>query len=77
MAEMGGNRVGQPEFDITIGKDGKLRVEVKGSAGKQCLELADLIRDIVGKEDSRELTTEYYGEQSVRMDVKVRNKRTS
>jgi len=51
----------RPEFDITIGKDGKLRVQVKGAHGEKCLELADLIRDIVGQEESRQLTSEYYG----------------
>lgn len=67
----------QEEFDITIGKDGKLRVEVKGASGARCLELADLIREIVGKEDSRNLTAEYYGQQTVKMNVQVKNKRTS
>lgn len=63
------------EFDITIGKDGKLKVQVKGSRGKQCLELADLIRDIVGREDSRQLTSEYYGgEAEVRINVNVKNR---
>lgn len=66
----------QPEFDITIGKDGKLTVQVKGSHGKECLALADLVREIIGKEDSRQLTAEYYGEQEVRMNVQVRSKRT-
>ncbi len=65
----------QPEFDITIGKDGKLKVQVKGSQGAKCLELADLIRDIVGQEESRQLTTEYYGpDTKVRMNVNVRQK---
>ena len=63
----------RPEFDITIGKDGKLRVEVKGAHGAKCLELADLIRDIVGQEESRQLTSEYYGPDSqVRMNVNIR-----
>ena len=39
----------RPEFDITIDKSGKLKVHVKGAHGAQCLELADLIRDIIGK----------------------------
>ncbi len=41
----------QPEFDITIGLDGKLHVEIKGSQGAECMKLADMIRDIVGKEE--------------------------
>ena len=69
--------MGQPEFDITIGKDGKLKLHVKGAKGAQCVALADLIRDIIGQEDSRQLTSEYYErETDVRMDVQVRAKRT-
>lgn len=68
----------QHEIDVTIGKDGKLHVHVKGAKGSQCLELADFIRDLMGKEDSRQLTSEYYEQEgSVRMNVQVRNKRTS
>ncbi|MFA6135156.1 MAG: DUF2997 domain-containing protein [Phycisphaerae bacterium] len=65
----------QPEFDITIGKDGKLKIHVKGAQGAKCLELADLVRDIVGKEESRQLTSEYYDPgPNVRMNVDVRNR---
>ena len=65
----------KPEFHITIGKDGKFSVEVKGSQGAQCLELGELIRDIVGREESRQLTSEYYGpDTKVRIDAKVDNR---
>ncbi len=65
----------RPEFDITIGKDGKLRVQVKGTHGPHCLELADLIRNIVGIEESRQLTSDYHEPDSkVRMNVEVRSK---
>ena len=60
-----------PEFDITIGKDGKLKVQVKGSQGAECMALADLIREIIGKEESRELTSEYYGPGRVKIETKV------
>jgi len=65
--------VERPEFDITIGKDGKVRVEVKGTSGKRCLELADLIKEIVGHEEKRSLTAEYYApDGKVRIDTKVK-----
>ena len=68
--------MGQTEFDITIGKDGKLKLHIKGAKGPKCLALADLVRDIIGKEDSRELTSEYYDrEGDVRMNVEARSKR--
>jgi len=52
--------VQQPEFIVEIGIDGKVRVEVKGVNGQRCMELADLVREIVGREESRDLTAEYY-----------------
>jgi hypothetical protein len=62
------------EFDITIGKDGQVRVKVHGSAGEECMKLSDMIRDIIGREESRELTSEYYGAPGrVRIDAKATN----
>ena len=51
----------QPEFDIRIGRDGRVKVIVQGVSGEECLELTDMLRDIIGREESRELTSEYYG----------------
>jgi hypothetical protein len=65
----------QPEFDITIGKDGKVRVKVSGVSGQECIELTDMLRDIIGREESRELTSEYYGAPGkVRIDAKVEDR---
>lgn len=62
----------RPEFEITIGRDGKVTVEVKGTSGKRCLELADLIKEIVGHEEERTLTAEYYApDAKVRINTKV------
>jgi hypothetical protein len=67
----------QPQFDITIGKDGKVKVTVSGAAGTECLELTDMLREIVGREESRELTPEYYGpDGSVRIDTTVQDRTT-
>lgn len=61
-----------PEFDITIGKDGKVKISVHGVSGKECVALTDMLRDIVGKEDSRSLTAEYYGNPgAVRIDAQA------
>lgn len=51
----------KPTFDITLDKHGRMTVHVSGSSGKACLKLADMIREIVGREESRRLTSEYYG----------------
>ncbi len=65
----------QPQFDITIGADGKVKVTVSGASGAECLELTDMLREIIGQEESRELTSEYYGpEGSVRIDATVQDR---
>lgn len=65
----------RPEFDISIGKDGKVTVKVHGVSGAKCIELSDMVRDIVGKEDSRRLTSEYYGgDGHVRIDTHVQDR---
>ena len=64
-----------PEFDVSIGADGKVKVKVKGVSGEECVKLTDMIRDIVGKEDSRAKTAEYYGPGgSVRIDSHVKGR---
>ena len=50
----------QHDLEIEIGKDGKVRVHVKGAKGKACLDYAKLLERIVGREEGRELTSEYY-----------------
>lgn len=50
----------RPEFIVEIGPDGTVRLEVRGTHGKRCMELADLVREIVGREERRDLTAEYY-----------------
>jgi hypothetical protein len=64
----------RPELDITISRTGKVTVEVKGAKGPRCLKYADLIQEIIGREDSRRLTEEYYqpGGQ-VRIDAQVKD----
>ena len=65
-----------PEFDIVIGKGGTVTVEVKGVKGPRCLEYADLIREIVGHEEQRKLTVEYYAQDhKVRIDAHAQQRR--
>ena len=64
----------RPEFEIVISKTGEVTVEIKGVRGPQCLEYADLIREIVGHEESRRLTVDYYAPDSqVRIDTRVKD----
>ena len=50
----------QEEFEITISPDGKVTVKTLGIKGGGCLDYADLFVQILGREESRQLTTEYY-----------------
>lgn len=64
----------RPEFEITISKAGQVTVEVKGVKGPRCLDYADLIREIVGREEGRRLTSEYYApDGKVRIDARVKD----
>lgn len=46
-------------IDITIGKDGKVKIKVHGVSGKECTDLTDAVAKIVGREESRMFTAEY------------------
>jgi hypothetical protein len=52
--------VAQEEFEIEIARDGKVTVRTKGIKGPRCLDYADLFSQIIGREESRELTGEFY-----------------
>lgn len=65
----------KPEFDIVISKTGQVSVEVKGVKGPRCLEYAEVIREIVGREETRRLTSEYYEpDLEVRMNTHTKNR---
>ncbi len=69
--------VSTPEFQIAIGSDGKVKVKVSGASGEECMKLTDMLRDIVGREESREKTPEFYGPGgSVRMNDSLRGRTT-
>lgn len=50
----------QEEIEIEISPDGKVTVRTKGIKGARCLEFAELFAQIIGREESRKLTAEYY-----------------
>ena len=63
------------ELEIEIGPSGKVTARTIGIKGPRCLDLADLLARIVGREESRKLTREYYeATERVqdRVDVKQR-----
>jgi len=48
------------ELEIEIAADGKVTVRTIGIKGPRCLDVAEAVARIVGREDSRRLTNEYY-----------------
>lgn len=67
-----------PEFNITITRKGKVKVHVEGVKGQRCVEMADLIKEIVGHEDERRLTSDYYAQDgAVRIHTDVGVSRSS
>jgi len=54
------------EVEIEIGADGKVVVRTHGIKGPRCLDVAEAIAQIIGREESRQLTEEYY-EASIQM----------
>jgi acylphosphatase len=64
----------QREFEITISKDGSVEVHVKGYKGKRCLDAVKMFEQIVGKQKSQRLTSEYYDpEEEVQYRVEQRH----
>ena len=48
------------EIEITIGKTGEVEIRTIGIKGPRCLDVAEALARIIGQEQSRELTQEYY-----------------
>ena len=64
-----------PQFDISIGKDGTVKVHLHGVSGAECIALTDMIREIVGIERSRALTSEYHaGDVRIQSQAGVQNR---
>jgi hypothetical protein len=66
----------QEELEIEISPSGKVTVRTIGIKGPRCLDLAELFAQIIGREESRELTSEYYEAHShVDQHIEVRQRR--
>jgi hypothetical protein len=50
----------QEELEIEIGPDGKVTMRTHGIKGHACMDYADLLARIVGREETRQTTAEYY-----------------
>ena len=66
------------ELEIEIDAHGRVTVHTVGFKGKKCLDVAEALARILGREESRKLTNEYYeAEQQTQTQshVDVRNRR--
>lgn len=50
----------QEELEIEISPSGQVTVRTIGIKGPKCIDYAELVARIVGQEESRQLTSEYY-----------------
>lgn len=51
------------EIIIDVSDDGEIRIETRGFKGKSCLAESEFLKDLLGKETSRQLTPAYYQEE--------------
>ena len=63
----------EQELEITIEPNGQVTVRTIGIKGPACMDWADLMAQIIGREESRETTAEYY-ETPVQVDTRVRTR---
>ncbi len=64
------------EIEIEISPSGKVTARTIGVKGPRCLDLAEMLARIVGREESRELTREYYeAAEQVQEHVNVKQRR--
>lgn len=59
------------EIDVSISKDGMVKVHISGIKGPGCMEYAKLFERIVGTMEDVEHTWEYYEEASEDVGIKV------
>jgi hypothetical protein len=64
------------EIEIEISPSGKVTARTIGIKGARCLDVAEFLARIVGREESRELTSEYYeATEQVQQHVEVKQRR--
>jgi len=51
------------EIIIDVSDNGEVRIETRGFKGKSCLAESEFLKDLLGKETSRQLTPAYYQEE--------------
>ncbi|HET6247477.1 MAG TPA: DUF2997 domain-containing protein [Tepidisphaeraceae bacterium] len=70
-----GHIMADEELEIEIDATGKVTMRTKGIKGPACMDYADLIAQIVGREENRQTTSEYYETDETaerRIDIRQR-----
>lgn len=63
------------ELEIEIDAQGRVHVQTIGIKGPRCLDVAESLVKILGREESRQLTNEYYeAEQNTETHVEVKHR---
>jgi hypothetical protein len=62
------------EFEIQIDDSGKVTVHTKGAKGETCHDWADIFVQLLGREQSRTLTSEYYESTQQKSHVNATNR---
>lgn len=66
----------QEELEIEISPAGKVTVTTKGIKGPVCMDYADLVVRILGREEQREKTAEFYETaETLERNVNVKQRR--
>jgi hypothetical protein len=65
----------QEELEISIDARGHVTVHTIGIKGARCLDYAEALARVLGREESRQLTSEYYeAEQVARTNIDVKQR---
>ena len=66
----------QEEIEIQIAPNGKVTVRTIGIKGAKCLDYAEFLAQLIGREETREMTSEFYeGDAQVQRQVDVKQRR--
>jgi hypothetical protein len=64
------------EIEIEVDKAGRVTIRTHGIKGARCVEVAEAVAEIIGKEESRTMTQEFYeSEVHTQGRIEIRNQR--
>ena len=63
------------EFEIEVDREGRVTIKTIGIKGPRCVDAAEALAKLIGREEARQLTGEYYEvEQDVSGQVDIHHK---